>query len=50
MLNKNENIYIFNQIFLPLFLERKEFGEILGLTESHVEILITHIELMVFHN
>lgn len=35
---------------LTFFLERKEMGEFLCLTESHVEILIIHIELMVFHN
>ena len=40
--------YIFNSFHL--FPRKKGIGKLLCFNESHVEILITHIELMVFHN
>ena len=46
-MNQKKNRY---STHLTLLLERKELGEFLCFTESHVEILIIHIELMVFHN
>ena len=33
-----------------LSLRKKKREEVFCLSESHVEILITHTELMVFHN
>lgn len=47
MLEKNENMYSQSNIFI-LVCRKKKCREILGLTESQVEILITQIKLMVF--
>ena len=45
---KNDDIY---SIHSTSFLEKKKgIGKGLCLNELHVEKLITHIELMVFHN
>lgn len=52
----NLSIQMMNQIknsiyFIKLSSEKeKKLGDFLRLTESHAEILIIHIELMVFHN
>ena len=47
---KNEDIYSIHSTSFSIKTLKKEIGKSLCFNESHVEILLIHIELMVFHN